>query len=289
MNHWGAGIAQAVDHLLGVRQHIPAIVIWGKTANPAVEELYHLRTCGDLRLQKRRGYGCQLVQKPMPGLRLVVHQLLRLNVMARPASLNEIASQGEWGSRETDQWHLPIELAAHHPDRLEGEGQVCMGIDPAQGLDIRGGAYRILDHRTLIRCEDQSCPHRFQWNEQVSEDNSGVNRQPLHWLQRHLGRQLWRFTQVEKRIALAQSLVCSHIAPRLPHEPYGGAINGLAPASSQKPISAHAHVPSKSPIADTLNTPLHSLSTRLTPDGRRNNIAPGSLSNSIPSRQAIAS
>src|SRR5882724_3858133 len=199
----------------------------------------------------------------MPGLRLVVHQLLRLNVMARPASLNEIASQGEWGSGETDQWHLPIDLAAHHPDRLEGEGQVCLGIDHAQGLDIRSGAYRILDHRPLIWCEDQSCPHRFQWNEQVSEDNSGVNRQPLNWLQCHLGRQLWRFTQVEKRIALAQSLVCSHIAPRLPHEPHGGAINWLAPAGSQKPLSARSHVPSESVFVDTLNMPLRSLSTPL--------------------------
>src|SRR5919106_3841086 len=150
MNHWGTSMAESLDHLLGMWQHIAAIVLWRKTADPAIEELNDLRPRGDLRLQEHRGHARQPVQQPMPSFRLVIHQPLRLNVMPRPTTLDEIAGQGEWGSGKANQRHLPVELTAYHPYGLEGKGQVLLGIDRTEGFHIRCRAKRIFDHRPFI-------------------------------------------------------------------------------------------------------------------------------------------
>ena len=80
------------------------------------------------------------------------------------------------------------------------------------------------------RDEIEADAERLERQQQIGKENRGVDFDPADRLQRHLGREVGRTTQVEQRVALAQRAVFAHVAAGLTHEPDGSRVDGLAAA-----------------------------------------------------------
>ena len=76
--------------------------------------------------------------------------------------------------------------------------------------------------------------HRLERQQQIGEQDGGVDFDTAHRLQRDFGGQIGRAAQVEQRIALAQRAVFAHVAAGLAHEPDRRRVDRLAPAGFEE-------------------------------------------------------
>jgi hypothetical protein len=80
------------------------------------------------------------------------------------------------------------------------------------------GAQRRGQARPLLR-ELYRQPHRLERDQQIGEQDRGVEAETPDRLQRHLGGQRGVLAQLQERHALADLAVLGEVAPRLAHHP----------------------------------------------------------------------
>ena len=86
-----------------VRLDEPAVVGRAERADPAIEDLEHLRTGRRLGVQVDRRRVDQATHQRIPGPVVPIHERLGLLVVSRRSPFDGIAGQGERGTREADQ------------------------------------------------------------------------------------------------------------------------------------------------------------------------------------------
>src|SRR5581483_2138848 len=95
VNHRHIRCLQLTDQLRGARQNVATVVIHAQASYPAVENLHGVRSGPHLFGCVVRSDGDEFSHQLVPGSRRVVHHLLRLNVVARSATLNHVAGESE--------------------------------------------------------------------------------------------------------------------------------------------------------------------------------------------------
>ena len=119
-------------------------------------------------------------------------------------------------------------------------------------IDLVAPGDRLVDDRPLALGELERRTHRLERQQDVREEDGGVDPE-AHRLQRHLHGELRRLAQLEQRVLLAHLPVLGHVAPGLAHEPYGRALDGLAPARAQEAV-VHADETSSGRAAPPLSS-----------------------------------
>ena len=213
--------SQRADHRARVRQHVLAIVVGPERADPGVEELDRLRAGVDLAVEVRRRRIGQHVHQAMPGGRGLVHQALRVQVVARGAALDDVGRDGE-------------RLAPHEAHGLEDRADARLDVDRLEPRHVGLRAHRAMDDRPFARGELE--PHAEGLDEQqdVGEEDGRVDTQASHRLQRDLGRRLRIAAQLEKAVARAHRAVLGQVATGLPHEPHRGDRRRLTSGGAQQ-------------------------------------------------------
>ncbi len=107
-------------------------------------------------------------------------------------------------------------------------------LEAANAREVGFAPQWILDRRTFTANEIEADAHRFERQQQVREENGGVDFDPPDGLKRDFSREIGRAAQIEKRVTFPQRAVLAHVPPGLSHEPYRSRVNWLAPAGLQK-------------------------------------------------------
>src|SRR5690606_25377050 len=76
--------------------------------------------------------------------------------------------------------------------------------------------------------------HGLGHDEDVGEDDGGVEAEAPDGLQRHLARELWRLAEAEEVRLRPHRAVLGQVAPGLPHDPDGRTRNRLTAKGLQK-------------------------------------------------------
>ena len=92
------------------------------------------------------------------------------------------------------------------------------------------------DRRAFALHEVELEAHRPERQQQIGEENRGVDVDHVDRLQRDRGGEIRLAADVEQRIALTQRPVLGHVAAGLAHEPDGGGVDRLSSAGSEEPI-----------------------------------------------------
>src|SRR6476469_2969112 len=103
-------------------------------------------------------------------------------------------------------------------------------------IERRSASDRIRDDRPFPCGKFQAESHVFQRQQDIREDDGGVERKPIDGLQRDLSGEFRCFTDIENGTRGAYSLILLHVQAGLAHEPDGRTINRLAPTRFQKSI-----------------------------------------------------
>ena len=88
-----------------------------------------------------------------------------------------------------------------------------------RSLHVFGGAEGLLDHRPFSGGEMEGQAHDLQRQQQVGEDDGGVNLQELGGGDGHFGGEFRLLADFDQRMVLADVAVFLHVAAGLAHEP----------------------------------------------------------------------
>ena len=174
----------------------------------------------------------------MPGARVRIHQGFGKGEVLRVSAFDRVRGQRERRSAESDERHAmgTIELAPNHSNGFEDVRERLPRFETSKPIDIGFGTQRILNRRSFATDEVERDSHRLERQQQIRKQNGRIDVDAAHRLHRNPRGKLGRSADVQKRMVAANFPVLGHVAPGLPHEPDGGAIDRLAPARFEKPI-----------------------------------------------------
>ncbi len=154
--------------------------------------------------------------------------------MLGAAPLDEIGGERPGGAAEAEDGHAAVELAAYQAHGVEDVAQGLVDIGLAQAGDILAGAHRVREGGAVPLHELQLGAHRLQRQQDVGEEDGGVDAQDVDRLDGHLGGELGGLAEGEEVHLLADGAVFGEIAAGLAHQPDGAPLGRLPAAGSEK-------------------------------------------------------
>ena len=224
--------ADSLEHLARGGKGEGRVVRRRQRAGPAVEELDRRGAGGDLGPQRREGDVGEAVGEAVPELGLGVHEGLRPGERARRAALDEVARERERRAGEADQRH--VQLADDDADRLEHVGEVRLGLERSEAVQVSVVPKRHVDHRPTSGHDLDPDADRGQGHDDVREQDGGVDPVTAYRLQGELGGELRLGDGVEDVAVAAERPVLGQRPARLAHEPHRCALDARAATRPQE-------------------------------------------------------
>ena len=109
-------------------------------------------------------------------------------------------------------------------------------LEAAQPVDVGGAPDRPVDRRPFALDEIEVEAHRGEGQEEIREEDRGVDVDHVDWLKRDGDGELGLAADLEQGITLPERAIVRHVPARLTHEPDGCGIDRLAPAGAEKSI-----------------------------------------------------
>ena len=224
---------QRPDERRRVGSGITTIVVRREAADPGVENLDGLRARVDLAPQIRREAAGEEREERVPGPLVGAHERLGAGEGTGGSPLDQVGGDGERRPGEADQRQIVRQLGTRPPHTVIDVGE-RVGIDFRQGVDHAPIPDRRGDHRPRAGAELEPQSERLDRQEQVGEQDRGIDPEPSGREHRGFADQIGRPAELEHRHPLAQPAVLRHVAARLPHQPDGRERHRLAPAGAQE-------------------------------------------------------
>ena len=170
----------------------------------------------------------------VPGPRLVAHEALGAEELPRRTALDEVGREREGRAGEADQGHAVGERLLDEPHRLEDERHRLVHRHGSEPLHVFRAPDRTVDVRPVAPGELEADAEGLEHEQDVGEEDRGIDAEPVHRLERHLGGGLGILAELEEAAAGPDGAVLGHVAPGLAHEPHGGERGRGAPASLEE-------------------------------------------------------
>src|SRR5690242_12087863 len=98
-----------------------------------------------------------------------------MNVVTRATALDQVRRESERRAGKADEGHFSLERLASLFDRLVNKRKFLFDVELLQRIDIFTAAHRMMNYRTAVFRVFQSNPHRFEHEQDVRENNRGID------------------------------------------------------------------------------------------------------------------
>jgi hypothetical protein len=233
----------ALNELGGGGEAVLPVVGDREGTDPGVEDLDAVGASFHLLLRVGYEDSVELIHEERPCSIVRVHHLLGFDVVARTAAFDHVAGEGEGSATEADDAEAVAVRARSGEVRgnlFDGPGDVAEFVRAigVEGLDLLEGADRGVNLGTFAGDELEVEAHGGKGEEEVGEDDGGVDVEALGGGDGDFGGDVGSAADVEQGVMLAHGHVLGHIAAGLAEEPDGGAIHGLAEAGAHEAAAA---------------------------------------------------
>ena len=134
--------------------------------------------------------------------RLLVHERLGAEIVRRRPAFDRVGRQRERRAAEPDQRHASFELAAQEPDRLEHVRRAPRAARTSSGASTSAAdRMGFVDRRAFAFDEIELEAHRREGEQQVGEEDRGVDVDDVDRLQRDVDGELRLAAELEQRVA----------------------------------------------------------------------------------------
>ena len=116
------------------------------------------------------------------------------------------------------------------------KGTSVSGIADAQRVEVGGAAHGMVDHRTGVLCKAEADAHTLERQEDVGEDDGGIELEAGQWLKGDLGGHLGPTAHLDEAQALADRPVLGQVAAGLTHEPDRRSVDRFAEAGVEQSL-----------------------------------------------------
>src|SRR5438552_4560482 len=234
MDAWDSRLTDFTKETACERGHVRFIIPGAQGTGPTVEQLEGLGARRDLGPEVLRGPVDQAVHQDAPFDGMLMHERLRCGEVPRDAALDQVARHRERGAGESDD--RDRRLGAHPANRLEDERQVPHRIERLQSVEVFGRPNGGLDDGALARVDSDPDSHRFHRQQEIREQDRGVDPELPYGLESHFSREVRRLRDLQYAVLRADCAVSGRRPTGLPHEPDWRAIDRLASAGAQEAI-----------------------------------------------------
>lgn len=218
------------EHLLDVRLHVADVVVGTKAADPTVEKLNGLRTCGDLGVEVERDGTAQAFHQRLPRGLVAIHERFRVEIRAAGSAFDGVTGEREWRTGETDQRDVRRQVGPRLSDGFDDVVKCVGAFQIGNPIDVLRFADGIVNDGTVARREFKFHAHRFEDRQEIGKDDCRIDAEPFDGNAHHFAGQLWVLAEIEERSLGADFPILGHVAPRLPHQPDGRVGRRLATA-----------------------------------------------------------
>jgi len=160
--------------------------------------------------------------------------LVLVNVRLAPP-FDGITREGERRAGEADERDRGGKRAPRLPHRVEDIAELGLDVERREPVDIGRVRDRPVDDRPFAGGEAQPQAQRLEGQEDIGEQDRGVDAQPGDRLERYGRRERGIVTEIEDGVTLAEFAVLRHVASGLSHEPHRRDVGALPTARFKKP------------------------------------------------------
>ena len=221
-------------HFARVRQDVLAVVVGGEGADPRVEKLDGLRAGLDLRVEVSGKRARDARHQRVPRAGVCVHQALGVDVVFGAAALADVGGEREGCAAEADEREVWAQFAPRDADGFVDVIERRHVFDFAHAVYVPRVADGVVDDGAFAVGEFEFEPHRRDDEEDVGEDDGGVNAEAVRGVDRDFGGDIGALAHFEERMLRAHVAVLLHVTPGLPHQPDGRVGHLLAAAGAHE-------------------------------------------------------
>src|SRR5438132_569277 len=156
------------------------------------------------------------------------------NAMTSPPAADEVGGDRERRAREADERRSARERPLHASGCLEDEPDGGLHVDRREAPDLCLVAQGAPDEGALAPGELEPDVERLDDQENIGEQDRGIDAQTVDGLERHFRRGLGVPAELEEPEPLAHRTVLRQVAARLAHEPDGGVRHRRAARGAQE-------------------------------------------------------
>jgi hypothetical protein len=168
------------------------------------------------------------------------------------AAFNQIRRGGHGRATKSDEGDPLVECLLAGLDRLEYVVEVFGRRGEPELANVGCAAHRIRHHRRGI--EVHLHPHRVEHDQDIREQDRGIEVESVDRLPGDLGAEVGRFTQFLKRHLGPDLPILGEIAPGLTHDPDWGSSWSRSATSLQERLVSQRHRPDYTPRAAVAGT-----------------------------------
>src|SRR5437016_3290708 len=148
-------------------------------------------------------------------------------------AFHHITSKSPWGTRKTQNGNLGTDGFHDAADGFWQEASIHLGVENLEPVDIRLGTHRIRQAWPGV-AEFQLQAHGFGGDQNVRENDDGINAKPAKGLDRDFDRKLRRLANLKECVLCADFAVFGKVAARLAHHPDGNSRKDVPSAGAKK-------------------------------------------------------
>src|SRR5216683_3008512 len=228
INH-GDQAAETGDDLLdgGEREFF---VVWEiQLATPGVEELHGGGASCDLCFQIGNGGLSDAMEECAEELRLVVEETLDGGESFLSLAFHHITGKGPRSTGKAQDGNFGTDGFHDTTDGFGKKGRFFLWVENLEAVDVQLGAHRIRQVRAGVT-EFQRQAHGFSGNQNVRENDDGIDAQPAKGLDGNFDGKLGGLANLKECMLCADFAVFGEIAACLAHHPYGNTRQNLSAA-----------------------------------------------------------
>src|SRR5262249_46038747 len=226
---------QRRHHPLEVREAEGLEVARAELSSPAVEDLDDGGPGVDLHLEVRDEGAGELVEEDVGEEGLLEEEPLDEDEAPRAAPLDHVGGEGEGGAGESDGGDAVVEGGAGAADGPGEKAGALDGVRHHELVDVGGGAEGRREVGTLV-AELQLHAHALDGDEDVGEDDGGIDPEAPDGLDGDLGGQVGRLAEGEELHLLPDGAVLREVSPRLAHDPDWRDVHGLSACGAKEAV-----------------------------------------------------
>jgi len=233
----GSSSSDSGDDFLRGGQREGFVIGEGELAAPGVEELHCGGARSDLRFEIGDGGLRDAVEKFAERSGLAAQESFDGGESVAGAAFDHIAGERPRGGGEAENRDGRAELAGYAADGFGQEGGFEFGVEDSEFGDVGGGTYRLGEIGAGVT-ELELQAHGFGRDENVGENDNGINAEAAEGLEGDLGGEVGSFADFEKRMIGANGAVFGKVAASLAHHPDRNMREGFAAAGAEKQLFA---------------------------------------------------
>ena len=206
-------------------------------AAPRVEDLDRIGAGADLHLEIRDERDREFFHQRVEERAVAEEQFLNAAEIVGAAALDHVGRESPRRTAETEQRFLALEFRLHERERLAHVVEALRDRVGPQRVELGARVETVFHPDAALLAEFVALAHRLGDDEDVGENNRGVESEAPQRLQRHFGGERGRSHHLEEGALGLEGAVFGKVTAGLAHHPDGRSVELFAGAGGEETLA----------------------------------------------------